>query len=702
MFKPFSLLIILIPLFALSASAQTDTSYYDLGRMLVKKDFTQSVTVKAEDLGRFQFSDLADAINVWFYGTYTNSSNVIYSVDGNTVTDVNAYSIFDVEEVTLVQNAAAYINGAPPGAQLILIKLKTKRPGKQGLEAAGQTSMVNLANQGHVPNVSSTHNFYDQYYLSGYKNLDNVSFGLSADYQHDVLPLLTNGTLTKLTPYNNSRFKLNGFLTAKLWQGTTLDFNVNYVPQKDAFDYSYNSTTGNSSAETIGVLQHMGSSALTINSKIAAGLNNKISAAYNHYNFFGDDYATYADNEILAGSNSMETSRAGVQAGNLMLRDNLWYEAKAGVFNVEPALNFSYARLNDVNTTNTFDVTTGSNGLPANYSSSESENTEYYKTYLLTPNVDIYYKNLVNLQAGLVYILNSGSDFAGSAYHYNRAAPFVTASADILGLAGVTNMGLRIFGSFSRQSELFTNDAASLEGITPFVTVLTNTQAEFFAGSTTAASGFYSDQLDPFQQYNAWQAGFDWHLLSNLSLSYNYWKYQSVDAEVIPVPFGANGETTETFYYYTKIATSRAALNYTLSSNQLTWRTGLNVSGSKVQPQNPSAIYPGLLPYLTDGHRLSGGFTNRFNYYTFFAGLDLLYQFGDRGLSLTEDNPYEPTVATNRTSLSLQNLYLGKQFTIHHLKHAELFFNTRNLWQNASSNITDNRRFYGLGLKVDL
>src|ERR1700744_669761 len=87
------------------ANAQTDTSQYDLGRMLVKKDFTQSITVKGSDLEKYPFSSLSDAIQVWFYGTFTNSNSVVYVVDGNIINDVNAYSIHDIEEVTLVQNA---------------------------------------------------------------------------------------------------------------------------------------------------------------------------------------------------------------------------------------------------------------------------------------------------------------------------------------------------------------------------------------------------------------------------------------------------------------------------------------------------------------------------------------------------------------------------------------------------------------------
>jgi len=72
MLKPLLLLSILIVFCFFSASAQTDTSSYDLGRISVMKNFTQTITIKGSDLERYQFSDLADAVNVWLYGTYSN------------------------------------------------------------------------------------------------------------------------------------------------------------------------------------------------------------------------------------------------------------------------------------------------------------------------------------------------------------------------------------------------------------------------------------------------------------------------------------------------------------------------------------------------------------------------------------------------------------------------------------------------------
>jgi hypothetical protein len=80
------------------AYSQNDTSHYDLGRLRVNKNLTQSITIKGSDLQRQPFANISDALNVWFYGIYTNSNYVVYVVDGNIINDVNAYNIHDIEE----------------------------------------------------------------------------------------------------------------------------------------------------------------------------------------------------------------------------------------------------------------------------------------------------------------------------------------------------------------------------------------------------------------------------------------------------------------------------------------------------------------------------------------------------------------------------------------------------------------------------
>jgi hypothetical protein len=701
MSKRFILFTILLLACLLNANAQTDTSSYDLGRVSVKKDFTQSITIKGSDLERYQFSDLADAVNVWLYGTYGNQSNLLYVIDGNIITDANAYSIYDVDEVTLVQSAAVNVSGAAPGAQVVLVKLKTNRPGKQGIEAAGQASLVNLRNSGNIPNQTSTHNIYDQFYLSGYKNFDNVHLGLSADYQHDVSPVLTNGTLTSLNPYNFNRFKFNGYADAKLWRGTTINFDINYVPQTDSYGYTYGDPTNiatQSEYYHLGAVQHLAGANLALKSKITGGLSNTLSGAYNHYNLFGID-TTYTVFPSTGGVKNfgIEKSRSEINTSNLLIRDNLAYHTMLGIFDVEPSLNFSFRRLySTLSNSDFYGQSYGSNIPSVNESSSFEGGGE--KLYFLTPSLDIHYKDAADIQGGFSDILNSAKN-SGSNYTYSRQAPFLTVSADVFKLASLTNMSLRLFGSFSRQSQLFDDGSASLSGITPFVYLVTNSTIGYYSTTTTDAVSYYQ-QRNPYQQYNSFQAGFEFTFLKNLVLSYSYWDYQSQDQLVVILPYGANQTESVLQYYYDKVTTNRIALNYTVNSPIFTWKTGLNVAEARVQPDEP--IFNAYGAYLADGHRYSGGFTNRFTCGSLFAGLDILYQIGERPLTLQSVTIENLNAPPHVNSVSLQSLYFGARLKVSHTQHAELFVNTRNILQNNTSDITDNRRFYGLGFKVDL
>ncbi len=646
---------------------------------------------------KYQFSDLADALNVWLYGTYTNSSAVVYVVDGNIITDVNAYSIYDVDEVTLVQNAMAQVSGAGTNEQMVLIKLKTHRPGKQGIVAAGQTSLVNSVGRGAQSSAKSTNNFYHQYYLGGYKNLGNASFGLSADYQRDVLPFLIGYPDENIKPDHIDRIKLMGYANAQLWAGTSLNFGINYVPQSggesQAFPFPGTGNQTNFSLLSQNA-QHMAASNIAVNSVIAKGLTNTLSAAYNHFNYFLNDTQHISSQ----GNDAAQFAKESDKTTNLLLRDNLAYHFNAGVFDFEPALNFSYRNFKSTITENVATLNTQSN-YPPQAENSMFEDGVALKTYLLTPSLNIYYKNAFDLQAGFVEILNSDKDFE-STHPHHRLSPFISATIDILKLASVDNGSLKVFGSFSQQSQLLDDPYANLAGFDIFVpTNVTYINPVSF--STGPTSGFYeSYTINPYEQFNSFQAGFTLAVIKNLTLDYSFKKNYGEDVLVVLVPYGYNEAEPQSEYYFDAITTNRFGISYHLKTKNTDWQTGLNIAQETLQPTN-NVIKNYSASYLT-GHRYSGGFTNRFTCGRWFAGMDILYQFGERPVTLAEAIPGNVVAPTNKNSVSLQSLYIGGQIKINHIKYAEIFANTRNILQNNSSDITDNRRFYGVGFKIGL
>src|SRR5580700_9885930 len=104
--------------------AQDDSSRLDAGFVTLKREFTQIVSIKGSDLEKMPFTNLSDAIAAWLYGAYTTPVTLQYVVDGNPVADVNAYSIYDIEEVVLVQNAAALVNTVDGQQEMVIIRTK--------------------------------------------------------------------------------------------------------------------------------------------------------------------------------------------------------------------------------------------------------------------------------------------------------------------------------------------------------------------------------------------------------------------------------------------------------------------------------------------------------------------------------------------------------------------------------------------------
>lgn len=688
----------------MNAKAQTDTTHYDLGNVLIKKNFTQSITIKGSDLERYPFNDLTEAIRTFFYGTFTNSSSVIYVVDGNIINDVNAYSIYDIEEITLVQNAVAQVSGASPAQQMIVIKTRTHHANKEGVTVAGQTGLVNIFNANKVPNTKSTTNFYDQYYVGAYKNFTGVEAGLSADIQHDVYPGLLPGEIHPYSPFNFNRFKLNGYMNANLWKGSTLNIGVNYVPQPSNYSATisanYTPTESYQSVETSQVMQHLFNSTVRLRSNIVKGLTNTLSGTYNHYNYFENDSTSYSVSDPTNPTYSLTRVKGFDMMHTLLIRDNLVYDKQLGDFSIEPALNFSYRKVKD-SIYNGQMTTYSNNGNLPGVNSQYSLQYGQYKVYLLTPSMEFAYKDFFNLQGGLDILLNSNKDFA-PAYKKHRFFPFITTSVDIGKWTDMSNVSLKIFGSFSKQNGLLDDDYATLEGF--YLQGASSTQST--PVFTNGSYGYIYNYYDFYQPYNNYQAGAELGIFKHFTIDYSFEDHYNVVPVLLALPTAPNGVQFGTGFYNGKTITNRIGLNYDMHSGNFGWKTGLNATESKLQLVDKSTSYFADIDstYLGKGHRWTGGFTNRFTYGNFFAGIDVLYQFGERPYNL--ENALIGTTSyvapSNKNSFAVQNLYIGSKFKVNKLKYAEVYFNSRNILQNYYSDITDLRRFYGLGFKLDL
>jgi hypothetical protein len=737
MFKSLIILTAIFICFSTLTFAQNDTSSYDLGRISVKKEFTQSITIKGSDLEHYQFTNLADAINVWLYGTYSNASSLIYVVDGSIITDVNAYSIYDIEEITLVQNALALTGGSNADQQMVLIKLKTSDPGKQGLEINGQTSLINFRKPINSYYETSTTSLYNQFYIRGYKNYKNLSLGISVDYQRDAFPTVNgnyndlqnaNETNNSNASSNLNRIKLNAYLKANLGSGNTFNLRINYLPQtynEEQNSAFINNTTliyppylaSSSTNFSDKINEHVFNLNLSLNTKFNNELSNTFTISENHFNytedFFYNTTAVYYDQD----SSFTTIAKYTGSLNNLLIKDNLNYHKSWKNLNLDAAVNFSYRNFTDSTLFNTVSTNYLTNFTSSFYNQSNNQtsyggNNIHFQLYFITPTISFYHKGRFNIQMGFVNLLNSDKDFISN-NNVDKLFPFVTATLYAGKLLGINNDEFKIFGSFSRQSQLLADYYTNLVDFNAPNTSPANTN--FQLGSSDGfKNNMYSSTTNPYNSYNNFQIGAELKVGQNLILDYSfedrYYKTLGSVLDYLNNAYGYNSYQTP-YFFDDKIITNRIGLNYTLKSNKINWRMGFNVSQTQLQikmhddinnTNNFTDQY--YVNNLSEGYRWSGGFTNRLNYKTFFAGLDLLYQIGNRNynlynLNLTLDTR---TVPLDNNSFSLQNLYVGERLKISKLNYAEVYINGRNILQNSSSNITDNRRYFGAGFKVAL
>src|SRR3954470_3599254 len=170
-----------------------DSGFINLGRTQLRKDFVQGVTIHAKDLEKLPFASLSEVINVWLDGSYSGRNNLIYVVDGVLLADPNIYTIQEIEDLTMVQNAETEINGA--FNQTMLIVIRTKKALIEGTKFAayGKSHLVQ-AKPNANNDLKSEHNFFHEYGISVLAKTKSINGGASLSYLQDVRPNLTTET----------------------------------------------------------------------------------------------------------------------------------------------------------------------------------------------------------------------------------------------------------------------------------------------------------------------------------------------------------------------------------------------------------------------------------------------------------------------------------------------------------------------------
>jgi hypothetical protein len=673
-----------ILLLVLSGWAQQDSSRIDIGWLSLDKGLTQTVSIKGEDLEKMPFVNLSDAIAAWLYGAYTSPSMLAYVVDGNPVTDVNIYPIFDIEEVTLVEHAAGAAAYGRTQQELVVITTKRGK-GKGGMKAAAQAGLVSQDGN----NVHTYNRVYHQYYVGAYRNFDKLSMGLSADWVRDVLPETKQEGEHITTPDNLRRWRLNAYLEWRPAKGNVVELKVGYAPQRMALDEGY-SQGGN---PTSGVYdnylhQHLLVPELRWTSLISKGLTNEFSGVYLRGKEQSGDYSyAIADQELNGVLTEVAQASTDVMYSKeeqWLVRDRLSYEVAAGAWRIRPALNFSYQHIVEGSGYNSILMETTGQSVPVfPVSASTYTTAEKGDLLFLTPAVDFGLGRALDLQIGAQVNIGHGRDSASRAVF-----PFAGFGLDLLHLNGeVGGPSLKLFGSYAQRTPVFVDDYSLVDfrqsgGAYSLADIYHPSH-----GYETGTFSILEIPLKPLPVYWTWSGGVAYTSADGrLSAQYSF---ERRNFSVVAPTLGV--------LTYPEWRSDLHHLDVrvkVLDGGALSWQTGVNLTllrnklhDSLQEPQPETGdVAPNPISW-------TGGWVNRLRMGAFTAGLDLLYHFKES----TESYTYNGSAVIKLNSVMLPNVYAGYRWKLAGGKALELFVESRGLVRTKTSDLLDERRYYTAG-----
>lgn len=660
--------------------------------------FTQTIRIKGADLEKMPFANLSDAIAVWLYGAYTQPAGLIYVVDGNTVSDVNAYSVHDIEEVILVQNAAALMTTASGQQELVLIRTKRHR-GKQGMTVAVQSGMVNVS--GYHPKAG----WYQDVYVGVYHNWDKIGAGVSVDYLRDVFPDTVSGH-SAVTPDHLQRWRLNGYFDWRWNTRNLVELTMSYTPQTMA--EAWDQPAGYPSSNT--ARQHLVVPQLYWHSDIVAGLKNELHAIYLHDRYSSAGGSSYPSGDSTQGP-FVDTTNSRQRSYHLYLWDRLEYRTRIGHVEFGPALNASYEYCREQMATASAEMeeppNSNLNGQPVVYSDSYDSLWEYPKFLFLTPSLDISYRRAFDVQGGV--LIEAGRQHGPN---NEQGFPFVTMTLDPVKLVNErSRSSLRLFGSYARRtvSSLvgYTLTDLSNGPVTPGLDELgmpingiagLSGSGGVLGGSSGFGSGGLIFAVGKTPHYGVGEVGASFSTWNDrLLIQYNFERRNYVTGLFI----------SGYFMSYVLFSDVEEALHHVdirvkvLESGRVKWTSeiGMTLLRNKMKDSAFGEPVIAIGDVAPAAWSETGGWVNRIQVNAFSAGLDVIYHFGEtRYVPLY---PYSVLVKADgkRNSVLAPNLYLGYGWKMKGRGELEVFVESRGAIRNVPNDLSDGRRYYTVGGK---
>ncbi|MDP4255796.1 MAG: hypothetical protein Q8938_17430 [Bacteroidota bacterium] len=676
------------------AFAQTDSTWLDAGTVKLKKNFTQSISIKGEDLEKLPFTNLSEAINVWAFGAYTGPATLLYVVDGMAQIDVNAYSIHDIAEVVFVQNALVQINGVAQQQQLVLISTRKKDPGGKGLTFADQTSLVRADPNHGFPgrHEGSSTGFYQQYFAGINKQVQNMQYGLSADWLHDPVPSALLDSSHIITPSHLNRLRLQGYADIQVDPKNEIVFRMGYVTQDMPAAESYGSGSSLISSSS-SFHQNLVMPSIAWTGNLGGGWKNALQLSY-------VSTSEHGDGNVAGPSVGEFKLTASQHEEHWLVRDHISFSARAGGWEITPALNLSVEHAEESFSSTEFSVSGG--GLGGGQSVSSEQARVSGTGLLLTPSLDASYRNAFDIQGGLLFNPSGNT----TNFRVKRVFPFASVSTDLLawraggdGHDDVRRSSLKLFGSLAlspsyRTMDYALADYASSQGILlyPSSTISAGPGLDFTSGLPGGTGGI----AVPDNLWN-WGAGASFSTPAD-RLQANY----HIERNDFPISLYIMYPIYH--FEYLRTITHRLGLMWKVAEDKgLHWQSGVNLTAITGTTDRPDTLnYAGNYKGNFNGTPMSwtGGWVNRFEVNDLSFGLDLLYHFNETDHYFVL-NPTGGAPSTTN-ALVLQSLYIGYHVHLPSTRKLEVYLNGRDLWESKWSDLTDRRRFYGFGAKLGI
>lgn len=655
--------------------AQTDSSdaYLDLGQFQVRKDFTQSVVIKGSDLEKMPFSTLTEAIHSWLYGMYSQKQSLAYVVDGNLQNDVDAYSIYDIEEIRLVQNSLSTLSGGYDQRQLVLITTRKGGPHKKGLRLAAQTTLTRREKGAPTSQASSSEtSFFHQYDAAAYYNGNKLQYSLSLNYLREAQPTIPYPLLTKEKPEHVNLWRINGYLTARLNAHHDLTVRFNSSPQSYRNQYSY------TLPEAVVVRVHSYDTkkthlpfnpSLQLRSRFLKRFSNNLSVSYLNNTY--KEATFYQEEEQVVDKRSSQDHQNN-KSQWVLVREQLQYNLQAGAWSIEPSMNvsLSYYKSNE----KAYGTRYLNNNVIGVYGTTFlTENT----TWLLTPSLLIGYKNIFSVQAGAQ--IDVSKDRYGQ---LTRHAPFATAGVNVLNAQQAKGHSLQLFGSVTTASFMGqpSHNLATIPSLEYDPTVYW----------PAFSSYFYRHNND---SYN-WSGGLEWGLANKRFTVQYYFERRHFQGLV----YGIDNSSNLSYPPFRSSAHYVTLQGRLIDKASISWTT--RITGARIRNTSDSAIN-GYDAHYTIGQlntadaAWTGGWVNRFAWKQLSAGVDLSYYF-------TSNSTINRVSGRKVHSLGLQHVFVGYRVPLRNQRSLEVYATGRNIAQHNRLLPGGERKYFGLGIKADL